>query len=86
MELNDSDLGLIRERAYFKWLDAGAPCCDGVEYWLDAESEYLHDPNRLEQEKSTTQRRRTARPPAERSLRSSGQPVADKEEIIGSRG
>jgi hypothetical protein len=86
MELNDSDLQTIRERAYFKWLDDGAPCCDGVDYWLDAESEYMHDPDRLAQEQSTAQRGRAARPPAGRSLRSSNPSMPSKDELIGSRG
>lgn len=29
----------IRERAYYKWEAAGCPCCDGVEFWLQAEAE-----------------------------------------------
>lgn len=29
----------IRERAYFKWEAAGCPCCDGAEFWLEAEAE-----------------------------------------------
>jgi hypothetical protein len=29
----------IRERAYHKWEAAGCPCCDGVEFWLQAEAE-----------------------------------------------
>lgn len=29
----------IRERAYIKWEAAGCPCCDGAEFWLEAEAE-----------------------------------------------
>lgn len=29
----------IRERAYDKWEQAGCPCGDGVEFWLQAEAE-----------------------------------------------
>lgn len=29
----------IRDRAYYKWEAAGCPCCDGVEFWLEAEAE-----------------------------------------------
>lgn len=43
MELNEADRGTIRRNAYFKWLDSGAPPGDGVEFWLEAEFEYLHD-------------------------------------------
>lgn len=34
----------IRESAYFKWMAAGCPCCDGVEFWLKAEAELTADP------------------------------------------
>jgi hypothetical protein len=30
---------LIRETAYYKWLAAGSPPSDGVEFWLAAETE-----------------------------------------------
>ena len=29
----------LRERAYHKWEEAGCPCGDGVEFWLQAEAE-----------------------------------------------
>ncbi len=29
----------IREIAYHKWQAAGCPCGDGVEFWLEAETE-----------------------------------------------
>jgi hypothetical protein len=29
----------IRTRAYYKWVEAGCPPGDGVQFWLDAESE-----------------------------------------------
>lgn len=31
--------GQIRESAYYKWEAAGCPCGDGVEFWLQAETE-----------------------------------------------
>lgn len=31
----------IRERAYYKWEEAGCPCCDGVQFWLEAEAEVI---------------------------------------------
>jgi hypothetical protein len=33
----------IREAAYYKWEAAGCPCCDGVEFWLQAEAEMSTD-------------------------------------------
>lgn len=27
----------IREAAYFNWLEAGEPCCDGLQFWLEAQ-------------------------------------------------
>lgn len=33
----------IRHRAYLKWMDAGSPECDGVEFWLAAEMEHQQD-------------------------------------------
>jgi len=32
---------VIRLSAYFKWLRAGRPECDGVSFWLEAERELL---------------------------------------------
>ena len=32
----------IRHRAYLKWLVAGMPDGDGVNFWLEAEQELLH--------------------------------------------
>jgi len=29
----------IRQRAYQKWLNAGKPDGDGIQFWLDAENE-----------------------------------------------
>ena len=29
----------IRQAAYYKWEAAGCPCSDGVDFWLEAESE-----------------------------------------------
>lgn len=33
----------IRESAYYKWEAAGCPCSDGVEFWLQADSEMSSD-------------------------------------------
>jgi hypothetical protein len=35
---SDPDEG-IRTRAYYKWVEAGCPPGDGVQFWLEAESE-----------------------------------------------
>lgn len=32
----------IRRLAYQKWEAAGQPLCDGVQFWLEAESDLLH--------------------------------------------
>jgi hypothetical protein len=32
---------IVRLLAYYKWMDAGRPASDGVEFWLEAEREYL---------------------------------------------
>jgi Protein of unknown function (DUF2934) len=32
----------IRHLAYQKWEAAGQPVCNGVQFWLEAESELLH--------------------------------------------
>jgi hypothetical protein len=32
-------LEMIRERAYFKWVEAGRPASDGKEFWEKAEAE-----------------------------------------------
>lgn len=80
MEANEADLAAIREGAYFRWLAAGAPPGDGVEYWLGAESEYV--PIR-DADRPTSGARRGAddgRMPRLPSRR------ADREELIGSRG
>jgi hypothetical protein len=29
----------IRERAYYQWENAGCPCSNGVEFWLQAEAQ-----------------------------------------------
>lgn len=29
----------VRDRAYQLWQEAGQPCCDGSEFWLEAEQE-----------------------------------------------
>jgi len=87
MELNDADIARIRETAYFKWLNAGAPNCDGVDYWLDAEFEYVHDIDRDVASPSADSqivRRGRSRP-----LQTTGRPdpaLPNKEEVIGSRG
>ena len=33
----------IRRRAYEKWERAGKPAGDGVQFWLEAEQELMHD-------------------------------------------
>lgn len=42
MELTAADRENIRRNAYFSWLDAGAPHGDGIQFWLQAESQYKH--------------------------------------------
>jgi hypothetical protein len=32
-------LDMIRERAYFKWMESGCPASDGKEFWVQAEAE-----------------------------------------------
>jgi hypothetical protein len=67
----------IRERAYFKWLNAGSPEKDGLAFWLDAESEELHGV--LPNHESTSQ--------TSGGITTSGRnSVPDKEELIGTRG
>jgi hypothetical protein len=85
MELTDADRQTIRERAYFKWLDSGAPSCDGVDYWLDAEFEYLHDDDRLRAEQTPKQRRqgpltsRISARPAERKRMAEDEAVTSRD-------
>lgn len=38
----------IRECAYQKWLDAGCPEGDGVNFWLQAEAELMAQASRIE--------------------------------------
>jgi hypothetical protein len=40
---NKKDCQSVQERAYFKWLDAGCPESDGVEFWVAAEREILQE-------------------------------------------
>lgn len=35
-----ADHNAIAKAAYYKWLEAGKPASDGVEFWLAAESEH----------------------------------------------
>ena len=84
MELTDADLQTIRERAYFKWLDSGAPCCDGVDYWLDAESEYLHDDGRIQAERAAANQRDKVRLSTRKLTQRVQRSLADEEETIGS--
>jgi hypothetical protein len=91
MELNDNDLSRIREAAYFKWLDAGAPSTDGVGYWLDAEFEYLHDGDRAREQRATQpgSRKRSSTSSAGQGSDQFGfenEQRADKETLIGTRG
>lgn len=32
----------IRELAYLKWEAAGRPCCDGFDFWIEAEQEVMN--------------------------------------------
>lgn len=80
MELTEADRGAIRRIAYFKWLDAGAPPGDGVEFWLDAEFDYLHDPDHEEPGGDAADWASEANPARQKR----SQP--DKEVLIGSRG
>jgi hypothetical protein len=85
MELTDKDLQSIREKAYFKWLDAGAPCCDGVDYWLNAEFEYLHDMDRDGPSPAASQTTRSRSRPHQTAGRANPS-LPEKEAVIGSRG
>ena len=38
----------IRTAAYYKWLDAGSPECDGCDFWLEAEQEFLESRSKPE--------------------------------------
>jgi len=82
-----SDLSMqqaIRERAYFKWQNAGSPVVDGLGYWLDAESEY-NNINPRDHQSSTEDFARPSQTPG--GITTSGKnAVPDKEELIGSRG
>jgi hypothetical protein len=37
----------IRKAAYYKWEAQGCPCCDGVDFWLEAEAELAASTKRL---------------------------------------
>jgi hypothetical protein len=80
MELTEADRGAIRRNAYFKWLDAGAPPGDGVDFWLEAEFEYLHDTDDDEPGGDAAEWVSEANPARQKR----SQP--DKEVLIGSRG
>lgn len=80
MELTEADRGIIRRNAYFKWLDAGAPPGDGVEFWLDAEFDYLHDAGEDEPGGDAAEWVSEANPARQKR----SQP--DKEILIGTRG
>ena len=80
MKAQSLDSEAIRERAYHKWLQAGAPEGDGAAFWLAAENE-------LAEERRNT----SADPPGNRNVyggitTSGAQPVPDKEQIVGTRG
>jgi hypothetical protein len=36
---SDEKRAMIREAAYYRWQAAGEPCCDGLQFWLEAEQE-----------------------------------------------
>lgn len=40
----------IRKAAYYKWEAYGCPCCDGVDFWLEAEAELIASTERLPSE------------------------------------
>ena len=98
MEVNDADREAIRRTAYYKWLDAGAPVGDGVEYWLAAEWEYLHtlDEDRQSRADGEDRSRAFGKQADEFEFQTSQQqrqpaPAArsaarDREKVIGSRG
>jgi len=73
----------IRDRAYHKWLEAGAPEGDGAEFWLEAESELLG---------SSTEPSNRSASGTKRSQRAGGvttsgvRPIPDKEQVVGTRG
>jgi hypothetical protein len=48
----------VRELAYQIWEQAGYPCSDGVEFWLQAEAELSTSPK---SEKTTTTTRAAAK-------------------------
>lgn len=39
--MTESSQQEIQELAYFKWVEAGCPQSDGVDFWLQAEQEVL---------------------------------------------
>jgi hypothetical protein len=89
MELTEADRGAISRNAYFKWLEAGAPPGDGVEYWLEAESEFLHDAGDDGPEQDAIEEAHGAQA-AEWASRANpagrARSRTDKEVLIGSRG
>ena len=87
MELTEADLGMICQNAYFKRLDAGAPPGDGVEFWLEAESEYLHEVGDDEPETSGSEPDcNAAERVSEANAKGRQRSRPDKEILIGSRG
>jgi hypothetical protein len=86
MELTEADRGSIRQNAYFKWLDAGAPPGDGLEFWLEAESEYLHDVDDESGSSGLEPGRRAADWVSEANPQGRLRSRPDKELLIGSRG
>lgn len=84
MELTEADVATIRRNAYFRWLDAGAPPGDGTEFWLEAESEYLHNPPEEDDEPSGEEARGSAADWVAQANRENVE--RDKELLIGSRG
>ena len=42
----DATKETIERVAYQKWQQAGCPCCDGVDFWLEAEKEVKAKPKK----------------------------------------
>jgi hypothetical protein len=84
MELTVADVAAIRRNAYFRWLDAGAPPGDGIDFWLEAESDYLHNPPEEDFEPAGEEERGSAPDWVAPANRENAEP--DKELLIGTRG
>ena len=86
MQTNEFNRDVIRERAYQKWRDAGAPQGDGLVYWLDAESEISYEHSSMDPHAAQSPGDAESQD-AQGGISTSSLPgVPDKERIIGSRG